>query len=85
MRTFNNLPMHNNVSAESRRAFDWWIKASAVIGSMLAAGLVTISLIGPTSARLDHAVSPGTKAPAFSASKNGVERSGVLTGYKIVF
>ena len=79
MRTFDILPMHKTMFAVDRRAFDRWIRASVVIGSILAAGFVAMVLLGPNSVRLGHAVtqSSGAEKPA--------ERSGVLLEYRIVF
>jgi hypothetical protein len=78
MRTFD-IPVYQPVSAENRRAFGRSIKAGAVIGSILAAGLVAIVLVGPNSMRPGHAVTQG------SAAEKPAERSGVLLEYRIVF
>jgi hypothetical protein len=79
MRTFDILPMHKTMFAVDRRAFDRWIRACVVIGSILAAGLVAIVLVGPNSMRPGHAVTQG------SAAEKPAERSGVLLEYRIVF
>ena len=85
MTTFDLFPVHKNMSAEDQRAFDCWITAIAVIGSILGAGLVAVALVGPTSMRAGHAVIHDTKAPEFSAAETRAERSGVLLKYQIVF
>ena len=85
MTTLDILSMHENMSAEDQRAFDRWITAIAVIGSILGAGLVAMALVGPTSMRAGHAVIHDTKAPEFSTAETRAERSGVLLGYQIVF
>ena len=81
---FDILLMYKSMSAEHKRVLGRWIKASAVIGSVFAAGLVAMALLAPTSMRPGHAV---TKAEAheFSAAEKGPERSGVLLGYQLVF
>ena len=84
MRTFD-IPVYEPVSAENRRAFGRSIKAGAVIGSVLAAGLVAVTLLGPTSLRPGHAVTASTEASKVSAPAKPVERSGIRLGYAIVF
>jgi hypothetical protein len=82
MRTFD-IPMYEPVSAENGRAFGRSIKAGAVIGSILAAGLVAVTLLGPTSP--GHAVTAGAEASKVGATAKPAERSGVRLGYAIVF
>jgi hypothetical protein len=85
MTTFDLLPVHKNMSADDRRAFDRWITAIALVGLILGAGLVAVALVGPTSMRAGHAVTQSTKAPEFSAPETRAERSGVLLKYQIAF
>jgi hypothetical protein len=53
------------LSLEDRRIFDRWMKANAVIGSLLAAGLFAMAVAGAPSAR------PGDEASA--GKSNGLE------------
>ena len=63
---------------------DRWIdKTFAVIGSILAAGLVATALAGPSSVRLDETAGYNTKVSVGAGEK--LQRSGVLIEYPIVY
>jgi hypothetical protein len=49
-----------NWSPQDRSEFDRWIKANAVIGSLLAAGLFAMAIAGMPSARQGDAASAGS-------------------------
>jgi hypothetical protein len=52
-------------SPQDWREFDRWIKANAVIGSLLAAGLLAMAVAG--------APSPGSGDPAAAGNSSGTE------------
>jgi hypothetical protein len=47
------------LSSEDRRIFDRWMKANAIIGSLLAAGLFAMAVAGAPSARPSDGASAG--------------------------
>jgi hypothetical protein len=57
-------------------------KASAVIGTIVAVGLVAMAWAGAYSARPDP---PYTEDPEVSAVARQIERSGTLVGFEILF
>src|SRR5437899_1828482 len=73
MRTSDILLIYKTMSAEDKRAFDRRIKASAVIGSILVAGLIAMALVGSNSVRRGHAITHSTNVPQFSAAEKRSE------------
>jgi hypothetical protein len=60
---------------------DRWInKTFAVIGSILAAGIVAMALVSSSSVRLEETATNNTKASV--AAEEQVQRSGVLLEYQ---
>jgi hypothetical protein len=60
---------------------DHWIsKTFAVIGSILAAGIVAVALVGSSSVRPEEPATNDTKASV--AAEEQVQRSGVLLEYQ---
>jgi hypothetical protein len=57
-------------------------KASAVIGTIVAVGLVAMAWAGAYSARPDP---PSAEDPEVSAVARQIERSGTLVGFEILF
>jgi hypothetical protein len=74
------LPLFTHASAQDRRAFNRRIKeASAVIGSILAVGVVAMALAGAFPGRPDQAVTSDTVGSAVNAGEDRLERSGTLS------
>jgi hypothetical protein len=60
---------------------DHWIsKTFAVIGSILAAGIVAVAVVGSSSVRPEETATNNTKASV--AAEEQVQRSGVLLEYQ---
>jgi hypothetical protein len=77
-------PMQMPIPAGDKQPFDRRITAIAVLGSILAAGLVAAALAGSNAARPDRAAH-SIEAPELRAAEIRAERSGVLSGYEILF
>jgi hypothetical protein len=68
---------------QDQPAFPGAIKASAVIGALVAAGLVATCLTGLGRALTHQAVTP--EATQSIAPARNVERGGAMTGYEILW
>jgi hypothetical protein len=66
------------LSLEDQRTFDRWLEANAVVGLILAAGLVAMALVGSgLEAPRDAMVADGSNAVDAVASERVSERSGL--------
>jgi hypothetical protein len=72
--------MSRNVSPQDESAFENFMKASTVIGTILAVVLVTMAVAGSNSVQSAQAGTYSTDAPELSAR----ERSGIMTGYQVL-
>jgi hypothetical protein len=70
---------------QDRPAFPGAIKASAVIGALVAAGLVATCLTGLGRALTQHAVSMDTEETQSIVPARNVARGGAMTGYEILW
>jgi hypothetical protein len=70
---------------QDQPAFPGAIKASAVIGALVAAGLVATCLTGLGRALTHQAATPDTEATQSIAPARNVERGGAMTGYEILW
>jgi hypothetical protein len=79
MRTCDIRPMPTKRLEQDNRAFDRRVKqAGAVVGSILAVGVVAMALAGAFPGRPGQAVTNETEVSAVNAGENKVERAGVL-------
>jgi hypothetical protein len=86
MRTSRLVLPFTHASAQDRRAFDRRIKqASAMIGSILAVGVVAMALAGAFPGRPGHTVAHDTVGSAVNAGEDRLERSGTLSELEILW
>jgi hypothetical protein len=82
MRTDHLLTLSTHQCAEDRRAFE---KRSAVIGSIIAVGLIIMAWASAYSARSVQAAAPNSYEAEFSGLAQNLERSGRLSGLEILW
>jgi hypothetical protein len=76
--------MADHRSTQDRPAFAGTIKASAVIGVLVAAGLVATCLTGLGRVLTHQAITPDTEETQSVEPARNVERGGAMTGYELV-
>ena len=75
---------YKKLSREDQRTFDRWLTANAVVGLILAAGLVAMAFAGLNSvAPRDAVMADGTKAPDAVASEQVREQTSVSSTRKL--
>jgi len=71
---------YRRLSAEDQRTFDRWLKANAIVGAILATGLIAMALTGSKSVGpRDAEVASSTKASDVAVSEQRWRRPGVVT------
>jgi hypothetical protein len=71
--------------SEDQRTFDRWLKENAIVGLILAAGLVAMALAAADSARpRDTVVANSTKASDVAASERRREQTGVSSAREVM-
>ena len=66
--TSSTFEPSSQMSAEESYAFDRWLINNAVIGSVFAAGIVAIILVGPSRPSVPAGANSNSPASEFSAS-----------------
>jgi hypothetical protein len=75
---------YKQLSREDQRTFDRWLRANAVVGLILAAGLVAMALAGSNSGTpRDAVMADGTKASDAVASEQGHEQTSASSTRKL--
>ena len=63
------VEQYRSMSAEDQRTFNRWVKANAVVGLIIAAGLIAMALIGANSERpRDPILAAGKQSPELVAT-----------------
>jgi hypothetical protein len=71
---------YRRLSAEDQRTFDRWLKANAIVGAILATGLIAMALTGSKSVGpRDAEVASSTKASDVAVSEQRWRQPGVVT------
>jgi len=71
---------YKRMSPEDQRTFDRWLKANAILGSILAAGIFVMALAGSRSVGpRDAAVASTTKASDVARSEQRGRQTGAVT------
>jgi len=71
---------YSRLSPEDQRRFDRWLKANAIVGAILATGLIAMALTGSKSVGpRDAEVASGTKASDIAVSEQRWRQPGVVT------
>jgi hypothetical protein len=71
---------YRRLSAEDQRTFDRWLKANAIVGAILATGLIAMALTGSRSVGpRDAEVASRTKASDVAVSEQRGRQPGIVT------
>jgi hypothetical protein len=82
MRTDHLLALSSHQCAEDRRAFE---QRRAVIGSIIAAGLIIMACASAYSTRPVQAAAPNAYESELSSFAKALERSGRLSGLEVLW
>ena len=76
--------MSVNMPAQDHSAFDGRIKASIVIAAIAAAVLVALAVTGSNPLRPAQATAHSSDVPELRAPERNLQRSGTLSGYRVL-
>ena len=69
----------------NRSTFDGLVKATIIVGAIVAAVLITMTIAGANVVRPVQLVADGSEPPELVAHELHLERGGTLSGYQILY
>lgn len=77
--------MSNDAFPQNRSTFDGLVKATIIVGAIVAAVLITMTIAGANLVRPVQLVADGSEPPELVAHELHLERGGTLSGYQILY
>jgi hypothetical protein len=77
--------MSNDAFPQNWSTFDGLVKATIIVGAIVAAVLITMTIAGANLVRPVQLVADGSEPPELVAHELHLERGGTLSGYQILY